>query len=144
MKAIIEIPKGSTYKYEVDKLTGVLTVDRIVHMKYPQNYGFIPNTLGEDGDPLDIFVFSSDPIYPLSRVNVEVIGIIKMTDNGVRDDKIIAKLKDDNLLPISAISDLIHFLRAYKSNTEVLAYENAGEALRVIEQCVNKGSFPNG
>ena len=89
--AVIEIPKGSKQKYELDKKTGLLILDRILYTSthYPANYGFIPHTLADDGDPLDVLVLCSESLLPLSLVKVYPIGVITMNDNGKNDEKII-------------------------------------------------------
>ena len=89
--AVIEIPKGSKNKYELDKETGVLMLDRILHTSthYPANYGFIPRTYGDDRDPLDVLVLCSEPIAPMTLVRCYPIGVIRMLDQGRLDDKII-------------------------------------------------------
>ncbi|HET6611609.1 MAG TPA: inorganic diphosphatase [Kofleriaceae bacterium] len=90
--AVIEIPKGSKVKYELDKVYGVLRVDRILHSSvvYPANYGFIPRTFCDDGDPLDVLVLASEPVTPLAMVQARAIGGFRMLDAGAQDDKIIA------------------------------------------------------
>src|SRR5438128_1723405 len=92
VNAMIEIPQGSRTKYEIDKETGLLKLDRIIYSSfhYPVNYGFIPQTLGQDGDPLDILVLCSQSIQPLCLVQATVIGNMQMIDTGEKDDKIIA------------------------------------------------------
>lgn len=91
-RVIIEIPLGSNVKYELDKPTGMLKVDRIIHSAvfYPANYGFIPQTLAEDKDPLDVLVYCQEAVQPLSIIEARAIGIMSMTDSGTRDDKVIA------------------------------------------------------
>ena len=90
--ACIEISKGSKNKYELDKATGSLILDRVLYTSthYPANYGFIPRTLAEDGDPLDVLVLCGESIYPMTLVTCYPIGVIKMTDGGELDEKIIA------------------------------------------------------
>ncbi|MGB6544369.1 MAG: inorganic diphosphatase [Candidatus Acidiferrales bacterium] len=90
--AIIEIPLGSNVKYELDKESGLLRVDRVLHsaVYYPANYGFIPQTLAEDDDPLDVLVFCQEAVVPLSMIEARVIGLMKMIDAGVQDSKIIS------------------------------------------------------
>ena len=90
--AVIEIPKNSKVKYELNKETGVLEMDRILYTSthYPANYGFIPRTYADDGDPLDVLVLCSQNIYPMTLVRCYPIGVIRMIDNGRHDDKIIA------------------------------------------------------
>ena len=92
VNALIEIPQGSRCKYEIDKKTGLLKLDRVIYSSfhYPVNYGFIPQTLGEDNDPLDILVMCSESIEPLCLVQATVIGNMQMIDSGEKDDKIIA------------------------------------------------------
>ncbi len=89
---VIEIPKGSRNKYELDKKTGMLRLDRVLHgaVHYPANYGFIPRTLGEDGDALDVLVLCLEPVHPLTILDARSIGIIRMEDEKGIDDKIIA------------------------------------------------------
>ena len=95
--AVIEIPKGSKVKYELDKETGLLLVDRILHsaVHYPANYGFLPQTYCEDGDPLDVLVLGQEPVVPLCIVRARAIGVLSMSDDKGRDDKIIAVHVDD-------------------------------------------------
>jgi inorganic pyrophosphatase len=90
--AIIEVPKGSKTKYELDKPTGLIRVDRILYssVRYPANYGFIPRTYADDNDPLDVLVLGQDPVYPLSIIMAKPIGVMEMVDQGETDDKIIA------------------------------------------------------
>jgi inorganic pyrophosphatase len=90
--AIIEIPKGGSHKYELDKKTGLLRLDRVLHsaVYYPANYGFIPQTLGDDGDPLDVLVFGAEPVVPLTLVAARAIGLMRMKDGEELDDKVIA------------------------------------------------------
>lgn len=97
INSIIEIPKGSKAKYEMDKETGMLRLDRVLFSSvyYPANYGFIPQTLGKDHDPLDILVFSQIDLQPLCIVQATVIGVMRMLDNGEEDDKIIAVATND-------------------------------------------------
>ena len=90
--AIIEIPMGSSNKYELDKKTGLLKLDRVLYsaVHYPANYGFIPQTLGDDGDPLDVLVLASSPVVPLTLVVARAIGVIFLTDQQEADHKIVA------------------------------------------------------
>src|SRR6187397_2567809 len=90
--AVIEIPKGSTNKYELDKETGLLRLDRVLYsaVHYPANYGFIPRTYCYDGDPLDILVLGQEPVYPLTVVEARAIGVMRMRDDKGIDDKILA------------------------------------------------------
>jgi inorganic pyrophosphatase len=97
LNCIVEIPAGSKIKYEIDKKTGLLKVDRILHssVHYPCNYGFFPQTHCDDGDPLDVLVLGQLPILPLSIMRVRAIGVIRMIDQGKGDDKIISVHVDD-------------------------------------------------
>ena len=114
VNALIEIPQGSRAKYEVDKTTGLLRLDRVIYssFQYPINYGFIPQTLGQDGDPLDILVLCSQSIQSLCLVESNVIGNMQMIDQEQMDDKIIAvAAKDPSVNHIHRIEDLPqHFL----------------------------------
>ena len=122
INAIIEIPEGSRTKYEVDKKTGLLKMDRVVYSSfhYPVNYGFIPQTLGLDGDPLDILVLCSQSIQPLCLVRATVIGNMQMIDSGEEDDKIIAVATDDpSVNHMTSIDDLPkHFISVLRNYFE--------------------------
>ena len=124
-EAVIEIPKGRKCKYELDKYTGLLKLDRILYTSthYPANYGFIPRTYADDGDPLDVLVLCSEPVYPLTLIRVYPIGVMRMLDDGKMDDKIIAlPLSDPTYLGIRSIDELpphvfdeiMHFFSVYK------------------------------
>ena len=124
-EAVIEIPKGSKCKYELGKYTGLLKLDRILYTSthYPANYGFIPRTYADDGDPLDVLVLCSEPVYPLTLIRVYPIGVMRMLDDGKMDDKIIAlPLSDPTYLGIRSIDELpphvfdeiMHFFSVYK------------------------------
>ena len=130
--ALIEISQGSRTKYEIDKFTGLLILDRVIYSSfhYPVNYGFIPQTLGLDGDPLDILVLCSQSIQPLCLVEATVIGNMHMIDNREYDDKIIAVATNDpsvnhisNIeeLPRHFFNELKHYFEQYKmlENKEV-------------------------
>lgn len=97
VNAIIEIPSGSRAKYELDKDSGLLKLDRVLYssVHYPANYGFIPGTLGDDHDPLDVLVLSQIDVQPLCMVRAKVIGVMRMVDTGEGDDKILAVAADD-------------------------------------------------
>ncbi|MEN9570746.1 MAG: hypothetical protein RL172_1977 [Bacteroidota bacterium] len=127
VNGLIEISQGSKAKYEIDKTTGLLKLDRVIYSSfhYPINYGFIPQTLGEDGDPLDILVMCSESIQPLCMVKATVIGNMQMIDNGEKDDKIIAVATNDPTVNhYTSITDLPkHFtavLKNYFENYKVL------------------------
>ncbi len=122
VNGLIEIPQGSRTKYEIDKNTGLLKLDRIIYSSfhYPINYGFIPQTLGKDGDPLDILVLCSESIQPLCLVEATVIGNMQMIDTGVQDDKIIAvATKDPSVNHFTDISQVSqHFIAVLKNYFE--------------------------
>ncbi|MFY8137927.1 MAG: inorganic diphosphatase [Flavobacteriales bacterium] len=153
VKGIIEISQGSKAKYEVDKDSGLLKLDRVVFaaFHYPINYGFIPQTLGEDGDPLDILVLSQIAIQPLCLVKTKVIGYMEMLDSGEKDEKIIAVAEGDmsvshinsiDELPENFKSELKHFFQEYKtlSKKQVIVDEflPAADAMEIIEQCIDR------
>ncbi len=110
-QAVIEIPKGSKVKYELDKENGLIRVDRVLYSSviYPANYGFIPQTLGEDHDPLDVLVIMAEPVVPLSILRVRPIGVMNMLDQGENDEKIICiHLDDPEYRDFTSISELPH------------------------------------
>ena len=127
--AVIEIAKGSKKKYELDKETGFIKLDRILHTStmYPANYGFIPKTLSDDGDPLDVLVLASEALDPLVLVKCYPVGMMIMLDDGHRDEKIIAIPCNDPLyneyksldsLPRHVADEMINFFRVYKDENE--------------------------
>ncbi|HTI51864.1 MAG TPA: inorganic diphosphatase [Planctomycetaceae bacterium] len=124
--AIVEIPMGSSVKYELDKRTGLLKVDRILYSAvfYPANYGFIPQTLAEDDDPLDVLVLCQEPLVPLTLVKARAIGLMTMIDSGKKDHKILAVAVHDpefngfqeaSELPIHRLNMLRRFFQDYKT-----------------------------
>ena len=124
--AVIEISKGSKKKYELDKETGYIILDRILYTSthYPANYGFIPRTLGDDEDPLDVLLLCSEPLEPMSLVRAYPIGVISMMDNGRGDEKIIAipyndpnynNYKNIDELPAHIFEEMKHFFTVYKN-----------------------------
>ncbi len=150
--AVIEIEKGSKNKYELDKETGALILDRILYtsMHYPANYGFIPRTYAEDFDPLDVLVLCSESIRPMTLVRCYPIGVISMVDNGYNDEKIIAipfqdptyhNYRDINELPAHIFKEMTHFFQVYKEleQKETAVHEISGPeaAKRVIEKAVD-------
>lgn len=127
--AVIEIAKGSKKKYEMDKETGLIILDRILHTSthYPANYGFIPRTLSGDGDPLDVLVLASESLDPLTLVKCYPVGMMVMLDGGKEDEKIIAIPVNDPLyneykvftdLPKHVADEMIHFFKVYKTQHE--------------------------
>ncbi|HEV7783671.1 MAG TPA: inorganic diphosphatase [Chitinophagaceae bacterium] len=151
VNALIEIPQGSRSKYEVDKDTGLLRLDRVIYssFQYPVNYGFIPQTLGQDGDPLDILVLCSQSIQSLCLVDAHVIGNMQMIDSGQVDDKIIAvAAKDPSVNHITRMEELPHhfflelknFFEQYKVlENKKVAIDNFQDQLiayRIINEAV--------
>lgn len=149
---VIEISKGSKNKYELDKETGLLILDRILHTSthYPANYGFIPRTYGDDGDPLDVLLLCSEPVQPMTLVRAYPIGVIAMLDNGKKDEKIIAvPFNDPNYntyldisdLPPHVVAEMEHFFTVYKAlenkTTDVNEKGDRKEAVRVIKSCLD-------
>ncbi len=149
--AVIEIPKGSKCKYELDKYTGLLKLDRILYTSthYPANYGFIPRTYADDGDPLDVLVLCSEPIYPLTLMRVYPIGVMRMVDGGKMDDKIIAvPFSDPTYLGIDSIDglpphifdEIMHFFTVYKQlenkETDVRSLFCKEKAIEIIAEAI--------
>ena len=123
--AIIEIPKGSTNKYELDKETGLLKLDRVLYsaVYYPADYGFIPRTFCDDGDPLDVLVLGQEPVYPLTIVEARALGVMRMRDEKGVDDKIVAisvrdpayaDYRDKQELPTHVLRMVRRFFEDYK------------------------------
>lgn len=150
---VVEIPKGSKKKYELDKETGFIMLDRILHTSthYPANYGFIPRTYGDDEDPLDVLLICSQALEPLTLVRAYPIGVISMMDNGRNDEKIIAvALNDPNYnnytnidqLPTHIFDEMRHFFTVYKNleNKETAVDEVSGReaAIKVIDDAINR------
>lgn len=151
--AVIEIPKGSKCKYELDKYTGLLQLDRVLYTSthYPANYGFIPRTYADDGDPLDVLVLCSEPIYPLTLIRVYPIGVMRMLDGGKMDDKIIAVPFSDptylgidsiNALPQHIFQEIVHFFSVYKQlenkqTTDVQSLFGPLEAVKIVQDAID-------
>lgn len=147
LQTIIEIPKGSKVKYELDKATGLIKVDRVLYSSvvYPANYGFIPQTLGDDEDPLDVLVLMQEPVDPLSIVRARPIGMMTMVDQGQNDEKIICIHLDDpeyrdyvaiQQLPAHRLRELRRFFEDYKAleNKDVAVHDFFGpvEAVDIV------------
>lgn len=148
---VIEISKGSKKKYELDKETGFIILDRILYTSthYPANYGFIPRTLGDDGDPMDVLLLCSESLEPLTICRAYPIGVINMIDNGHRDEKIIAipftdptynMFNDINQLPAHIFEEMRHFFSVYKSlegkTTAVDEVQGREAAIAIIEKSI--------
>lgn len=151
--ACIEISAGSKNKYELDKETGMLMLDRILYTSthYPANYGFIPRTYGDDGDPLDVLVLCHEEIAPMTLVKCFPIGVIRMQDDNASDEKIIAiPVRDPSMngyrdirdLPVHTFDEISHFFEVYKTleyiSTTVAEIQGRDEAISVIADCIEK------
>jgi inorganic pyrophosphatase len=149
--ALIEIPVGSKVKYELDKKTGLIRLDRILYSAvfYPANYGFIPQTLGEDDDPLDVLVFCQEPVVPLTIIEARTVGLMTMIDGGKPDHKIIAVAVQDpefnsymeaSEMPSHRLRMLRRFFQDYKQlegkAVEVDEVQPAADAYPVIERAL--------
>ena len=150
--AVIEISKGSRCKYELDKHTGLLRLDRVLYTSthYPASYGFIPRTFADDGDPLDVLVLCNEPIQPLTLVQVYPIGVMRMLDDGHIDDKIIAvPFTDPNYnsyrsideLPPHIFDEIMHFFKVYKQlenkQTDIKELYNREEAEKIVREAID-------
>lgn len=150
--AVIEISKGSRCKYELDKHTGLLRLDRVLYTSthYPASYGFIPRTFADDGDPLDVLVLCNEPIQPLTLVRVYPIGVMRMLDDGHIDDKIIAvPFTDPNYnnyrsideLPAHIFDEIMHFFKVYKQlenkQTDIKELYNREEAEKIVREAID-------
>lgn len=150
---VIEIPKGSRKKYELDKETGYIILDRVLYTAthYPANYGFIPRTYGDDNDPLDVLLVCSEDLDPLTLVRAYPIGVIAMVDGGYRDEKIIAiPYNDPNYnmyrsiheLPKHLFDEMRHFFSVYKKleekDTTVEEVADVDEAVRIVKEAIDE------
>lgn len=148
VNAIIEIPKDSKQKYELDKETGLLKLDRFLYsaVHYPGDYGFIPQTLWDDEDPLDIIVLTNRPVYPMTLVEVRIIGVLRMMDGDEKDDKIIGVYDHDPRykefdsikdIPTHVIAELKHFFETYKElqgkKCKILQILDKKDAMKDVE-----------
>jgi len=148
----IEISKGSKMKYELDKPTGLIMVDRILSTstQYPWSYGLIPRTYAPDGDPLDIIVISSEPIISGALAKCRPIGVMRMIDGGDQDDKIICVLPKDPMyneitdiaqLPKHIGDEMMHFFSVYKQlegkETETGPIEGPASAVKIVQECID-------
>ena len=156
--AVIEISKGGKNKYELDKETGFLRLDRVLYTSthYPANYGFIPLTLADDGDPLDVLVLCSEALVPMTLVDCKPIGVLEMRDNDSYDEKIIAGPVNDpsyngyesiSQLPKHIFDELSNFFEVYKTlegiHTEVTGIRGVIDSLQVIRKSIEhyQGTF---
>jgi inorganic pyrophosphatase len=153
--AVIEIPMGSSVKYELDKETGMLRLDRVLYsaVYYPANYGFIPQTLAEDDDPLDVLVLCQEAVAPLTLVSARAIGFMTMIDSGKKDHKILAVAVDDpeyngfhqtTELPAHRLNMLRRFFQDYKTlegkAVEVDEFQSVQASLPIIEEALTRYS----
>jgi len=151
VNAVIEITKGSKVKYELDKKSGLIMVDRILYgpFAYPENYGFIPKTYCEDGDPLDMVLICNEPLYPRTLAECRVIGAMEMLDNGEMDDKIIGvltkdpfykKIQDISDLPSVLLDELKEFFQIYKNlekkSVQVKDFYNKEKAQQLVKDAL--------
>jgi inorganic pyrophosphatase len=157
VNVIIEVPiGGEPIKYEMDKAAGTLVVDRFLHtpMRYPGNYGFVPHTLSDDGDPIDVLVANTRPIVPGAVINVRPVGVFKMEDQAGGDEKIIAvpvprltkryeNVTDYMQLPEIALQQIQHFFEHYKDLepgkwVKVIGWGDAAEAKKMIVDAIER------
>jgi inorganic pyrophosphatase len=155
VNVIVEVPiGGEPIKYEMDKAAGTLVVDRFLHtaMRYPGNYGFVPHTLSEDGDPIDVLIANTRPIVPGAIINVRPVGVLKMEDDAGGDEKIIAvpvpkltqryaHITEYSQMPEITIRQIQHFFEHYKDLepgkwVKVIGWGGAAEARRLIEDAI--------
>jgi inorganic pyrophosphatase len=149
---VIEVPRGSKNKYELDKETGFLRLDRVLYsaVHYPANYGFIPRTYCDDGDPLDVLVLGQEPVYPLTIVEARAIGVMRMRDDKGLDDKILAvnvgdpavsDYRDKSELPLHVEREIRRFFQDYKilenKTVEIDDFLGPAEAWRIIRESLD-------
>ena len=151
--AVIEIPRGSRNKYELDKDSGLMRLDRVLYsaVHYPGDYGFIPRTLHEDGDPLDVLVRINEPTFPGCQIDVRPVGVLKLLDRGEPDDKILAVPSHDPQhneyfdiadLPGHYLREIEHFFGIYKDlegkRVEIVGWEKSERALEIIVDSIRR------
>jgi inorganic pyrophosphatase len=151
--AVIEIPSGSRNKYELDKDSGLMRLDRVLYsaVHYPGDYGFIPRTLHEDGDPCDILVLVNEPTFPGCQIDARPIGVLMMLDRGEPDDKILAVPSNDPYyseyfdiadIPQHYLKEVEHFFHIYKDlegrRVQTVGWEKSVKAMRVIVDSITR------
>ncbi|KGF71917.1 inorganic pyrophosphatase [Neosynechococcus sphagnicola sy1] len=154
INVLIEIPAGSKNKYEFDKEMQAFALDRVLYasVKYPYDYGFIPNTLADDGDPLDGMVMMDQPTFPGCVITARPLGMLEMIDGGDRDEKILCvPAKDPRYGDVKSLEDIAphrldeiaEFFRTYKNLekkvTEILGWQNVERVMPLVEQCIKAG-----
>jgi inorganic pyrophosphatase len=152
IRAVVEIPKGSANKYELDKQSGSIILDRVLHtaFKYPFNYGFIPRTYAEDGDPCDVLIIGNE-LHPLTLVELRIIGVLRIKDGDAFDDKLIGvpikdpeynEIESYNNLPKHFLRVIEHFYRHYKDlegkKVKILGWKNASYALKELKKSLER------
>jgi inorganic pyrophosphatase len=150
---VIEVPNGSKNKYELDKETGLLKLDRVLYssVHYPGDYGFIPQTLHEDGDPLDVLVMVKEQTFSGCMIDVRPIGVLRMLDRGEPDDKILGVPLHDPAheeyfdiadIPQLTLKEIEHFFATYKDlegrRVQMVGWEKSHEAMRIIEESIER------
>ena len=151
--AIVEIPGRSQNKYELDKTTGLFRLDRVLYsaVHYPGDYGFVPHTLAEDGDPCDILVLIQEPTFPGCQIDARPIGLLRMRDRGEPDHKVLAVPAEDPFqnealdladIPAHALREIAHFFQIYKDlegkRVEILGWEPRDAAMRELRDGVQR------
>lgn len=153
INAIVEIPKGSQNKYEYDVEHHIVKLDRVLYspLYYPGEYGFVPQTLGKDGDPLDVLILVNFPTYPGTLIECRVVGMLEMIDNGEADDKILCVPKNDIRyshikeyadIREPVLNEVAHFFEVYKhlegKKVEIAGWKSKEEAYKIIEQSIER------
>lgn len=153
VNVIVEIPAGSQNKYEYDKKLGIFKLDRVLFspMHYPGDYGFIPQTLSEDGDPLDALVLITNPTFPGMLIEARPIGVLRMVDNGENDEKVLcvslndqryAEITDIKQLQKHVLAEIAHFFEVYKQlegkKVKILGWENVKVAHEIITASIKR------
>ena len=149
--AVIEIPAKSRNKYELDKSSGLLKLDRVLYsaVHYPGDYGFVPRTLHEDGDPMDILVRINEPTFPGCQIDARPVGVLRMLDKGEPDDKVLAvpchdpfheEVHDLGDLPAHYLREVEHFFHIYKDlegkRVQILGWEDVSSARRLLDESI--------
>jgi inorganic pyrophosphatase len=140
---VIEVPKGSKNKYELDKETGLLRLDRVLYsaVHYPADYGFIPRTFCDDGDPLDALVISQEPVHPLTLVEARAIGVMRMRDEKGIDDPAFSDYTDKEQIPTHTLREIRRFFEDYKTleHKQVIVEDMLGvtDAIRIIRESLD-------